>query len=515
MLAHEIQEAGLEALRPILDTALDAVVIMRADGKVADWNQVAEAIFGWTREEAVGRSMGELIIPPQHREGHRQGLERFNRTGVKRILNQRIEITALDKSGREFPVELSVTCSGAGEERLFVGFVRDITARRETEAKLERQAREARLMFEVTRLAADSDSFEEAISGSLKAICNVTGWPVGHALVVREGWTAELVSTSVWHEDTPGAADAIREATAKISFTPGTGLPGEILQSMAPAWISDADQEANFLRKGLGFSAAFGFPLTSEGRIIGVLEFFTAERTEPDPQLLLIVRSLGEQVGRVLERKRTEEHQRLMTKELNHRVRNTLAVVQSVASQSFRDGAASEAARQAFESRLGALAAAHDVLTHRNWEAAPLAEVVSKTVFGCGAEDGRISLEGPDIWLPPKAAVSLTMALHELCTNAVKYGAYSTPDGKVHVAWALVEAAEGRRLRLEWREAGGPVVTPPKRRGFGSRMIERALARELGGSVELRFLPEGLHCVLDAPAPSQDAEGEETPASPG
>jgi PAS domain S-box-containing protein len=488
-------------LQPVLDIALDAVVVMQRDGVVVAWNRVAEAAFGWAAAEAIGRPMAELIVPPQHREGHNQGLRRYNATGVERVLNQRLEITAIDKAGREFPVELSITTAPAEDDIVFIGFLRDISLRKEADARLARQVREARLLFDVTSLAANTSSFEEALEACLKAICELTGWPVGHALLLKGGALPTLQSASVWHEVEPGSSAELKGATSRLSFVRGEGLPGMILETGEPAWISNAETDPNFVRKGLGFGAAFAFPIKSEGRIVAVLEFFSRNQAQPDADLMLTVRTLGEQVGRVLERKETEKHQRLLINELNHRVKNTLAIVQSVASQTFKGDAVIAAQRSAFERRLAALAGAHDVLTAENWSSASLSDIVKKTGVGCGADDTRVHVDGPEVRVPPRTAVSLGMALHELCTNAVKYGALSGECGNVYVTWRL---GEGSVLRLDWKEEGGPVVHAPSRRGFGSKMIERALASELNGQVELRFLSEGVHCTVEAPLPHDD-----------
>ena len=446
--------------------------------------------------------MADLIIPPQYRDAHSQGLARYNETREERVLGRRIEITALNKAGEEFPVELSITTAAAGDDIVFVGFLRDITRRRQTEQRLARQARESQLLFDLTSLAAETSSFEEALGACLEAICHLTAWPVGHALILRVGAASELVSAGVWYHEQPDEAAALKEATLGISFKPGIGLPGKILETAEPVWVPNADEDSSFLRKGLGFRSAFAFPVKSEGRIIAVLEFFSHDQVQPDAELMLTVRTLGEQVGRVLERKRTEEHQRLLINELNHRVKNTLAIVQSVASQTFRGDAVDPSSRLAFESRLAALAAAHDVLTEQNWESASLHDVVRKTGSGCGADESRVRVRGPEVRVEPRTAVALGMALHELCTNAVKYGSLSSEAGVVEIGWDLVEDGGTRRMiRLEWREQGGPPVAAPSKRGFGSRMIERALASELGGTVELRFLPEGLHCLVEAPLP--------------
>jgi PAS domain S-box-containing protein len=501
MSAHTIQAAGIEALSPVLETALDAVVVMRRDGSVAAWNRVAEVTFGWTASEALGRQMSDLIIPERYRGPHGDGLDRYNETGEERVLNRRIEIAAVTRDGVEVPIELSITTAQSIHETVFVGFIRDISERREAEERLRRQARETQILFDITSMAAETGSFEEALTACLAAICQLTGWPVGHALVLKQGSPAELISTGIWHEAEPEEAAALREATARHRFLRGVGVPGLILATGEPTWVSDTDAEAQFVRKGMGFGAAFGFPVKSEGRIIAALEFFSYGTASPDADLLLTVRTLGEQVGRVLERKRTEAHQRLLVNELNHRVKNMLAVIQSIAQQTFRGEAAAPEARVAFESRLRALASAHDLLTGRNWEAASLAEVVARAAKGCGADDGRIAFEGEDVEVAPRTAVSLAMAVHELCTNAVKYGALSTDAGRVAVAWSVAGKGEGRRLALRWTESGGPPVLPPGRRGFGSRMIERGLSAELGGDVELLFRPEGVVCRIDAPLP--------------
>ena len=499
--------AGIDVLSPVLETALDAVVVMRRDGTVAAWNRVAEQTFGWTASEAIGRAMVDLIIPEQHREAHNRGLARYNETGEERVLNRRIEISAVRKDGGEIPVELSITIALSMHEASFVGFLRDISERRAAEERLTRQAREMQILFDITSMAAETASFEDALRACLGAICQLTGWPIGHALTLRKSGQAELVSSGIWYEAEPGAAEALKVATASLRFTAGVGVPGMILESGEPAWVADTGSHPAFVRKGLGFGAAFGFPIKSEGRIIAALEFFTHGTAQPDSDLLLTVRTLGEQVGRVLERKRTEEHQRLLLNELNHRVKNTLAVIQSIASQTFRGEAAKPEAREAFESRLTALASAHDLLTSESWQAASLRQVVAEAATGCGAVEGRTRIDGEDLRVPPRTAVSIAMALHELCTNAVKYGALSNDRGTVTVSWEVRRESEGQRLHLVWCERGGPPVTPPERRGFGSRMIERGLAAELGGTVELQFRPEGLCCLVDAPLPRFSEEG--------
>jgi two-component sensor histidine kinase len=199
-------------------------------------------------------------------------------------------------------------------------------------------------------------------------------------------------------------------------------------------------------------------------------------------------------------RKQHEEHQRLLIDELNHRVKNTLATIQSLAVQTFRSDYDPEHAREQFVVRLLALAKAHDILTRENWKGAPLNEIVDGAIAAYRVVSReRFELEGPRVSLAAKQALALSMALHELCTNAVKYGALSNDKGRVRILWSISGLNGAKRLQMQWTEVGGPPVKKPTRSGFGSRLIERGLARDLRGKATLDFGTSGLRCVIEAP----------------
>ena len=206
-----------------------------------------------------------------------------------------------------------------------------------------------------------------------------------------------------------------------------------------------------------------------------------------------------------LTRYKTEELQsKMLIGELNHRVKNTLATVQAIVRQAMLAESNPQMQREAIGSRLLALSRAHDLLARENWKSAGLHDVVEHALEPLLAEDGnatRIEVSGDNISFPPNSALALTIAFNELATNAVKYGALSNDAGSVQIAWKMEDAAQGRQLVLRWVEAGGPAVTPPTRHGFGSRMLERGLADELGGTVHLDYLPGGLACTMNVPAP--------------
>lgn len=197
-----------------------------------------------------------------------------------------------------------------------------------------------------------------------------------------------------------------------------------------------------------------------------------------------------------------QERQTMMLHELNHRVRNTLTTVQSLARQSRRTDETGER----LEGRIISLSKTHDLLSRDDWAGASLVTVLENELapFREGRAD-RFRLDGPDIDLQPRYVLALGMTLHELTTNAAKYGALSAETGRVDIAWSVTTVESGaRRLALEWREGGGPPVLEPQRRGYGTRLINGGVAHELGGTVHLDFRASGLRCMIDVPLDAQD-----------
>ncbi|MDB5188345.1 MAG: hypothetical protein JWO50_865, partial [Candidatus Kaiserbacteria bacterium] len=200
----------------------------------------------------------------------------------------------------------------------------------------------------------------------------------------------------------------------------------------------------------------------------------------------------------IAQRRRAEETQQLLLHEIQHRVKNTLGTVQAIASQTFRSAPAEEL--RAFSARIQALASAHDLLVRRHWESAALSAIVHHALepFQDPAHR-RFHGEGPEGELTANNALLLAMALHELGTNAVKYGALSNDTGTVCVTWQVTKAQDGQpKMVLEWREQGGPKVTPPTRRGFGSTLIGRGLGTGQGHA-EIEFPPQGVQCTITFP----------------
>jgi PAS domain S-box-containing protein len=216
----------------------------------------------------------------------------------------------------------------------------------------------------------------------------------------------------------------------------------------------------------------------------------------------------------ITDRKSEEEHRETLLAELDHRVKNVLAAVQSLAAQSARRTTSTEGFLSAFAGRLKAMASAHELLTATRWRGASLAHIAAAELGGLAP--GQALWEGPDLTLTPRAANAVSLALHELATNAVKYGALSVESGRVEVSWTI-PAAGG--FTLHWVESGGPRVSPPERRGFGSTLLERVTGRELGGEGRVEYRADGVQAVLEADARSvasvvEKSEAIEAPVGP-
>ena len=204
----------------------------------------------------------------------------------------------------------------------------------------------------------------------------------------------------------------------------------------------------------------------------------------------------------ISERKRSEERQRALMSVLNHRVKNTLATVQALASQTIRGRGIKRDVRAKFVERLFALSRAHDLLTREGWDSADLLSVIEEVL---APYHGRIELNGKTTRISPKATVALSMVLHELAANAQRHGALSALAGKVTLAWAIETDKRGANMILSWREMGGPPVAEPERRGFGLRLVERSIAQELCGNTDIAFAPTGFLCILSFPVGSDDS----------
>ena len=296
---------------------------------------------------------------------------------------------------------------------------------------------------------------------------------------------------------------------------PAKASRGELWQTKEPEWITEVDLHPDFPRahwqEGIEIKSALAFPIISSNEVIAVIEFFSETVEQPDSELLLTLRAIGQQLGRVFERRRAEQamrehaaaleaeieeriraekHRELLLAEVNHRVKNMLAVVTAIAAQTARNSTTIEGFSKSFLSRLYALNGAHSLLTEANWRAVSLGDL-AEAILSPYRSSEQLQVTGDPVMLPPKAALSVGLVFHELVTNAVKYGALSSPQGKVMLEWEFNDGFQPS-VNLRWIELGiGPLV-PPTRKGFGSVMIQASIQHDLKGKVAVSYGDDGL-----------------------
>jgi len=304
----EVQRALEESesrTRTVLDNAMDAVIVMNAQGLIIGWNTQAEKILGWPAQEVLGQSLVTRIIPAQYRDAHNRGLARYLGTGAGAILNQRVEVTAVRKDGVEFPVELTVTPVHVDHGVIFSAFLRDITERTRTERQL-------RVQYVVTKTLNGDSAMEQMPAALLEAIGTSLHWAVG-VWWEPEAGTNHLRCRDTWVPDAASCADFLK-ATRRIRFQAGTGLPGRVWQSGQPAWVPDVLVDRNFLRVAAaavaGLHGALAIPVSVGGNVVAVLEFFATTVQGPDDTLLDVMKWIGTQIGAYLEKRLAEQARR-------------------------------------------------------------------------------------------------------------------------------------------------------------------------------------------------------------
>jgi diguanylate cyclase (GGDEF)-like protein/PAS domain S-box-containing protein len=296
--------------RAVTESANDAIVSADARGLIIGWNRGGLNIFGYEEHEVLGRPL-TILMPERYRDAHEQGMGRFLLTGEPRAIGATVEVHGERKDGTEFPVELSLSHWAEGDRQFFTGILRDITERKRTEAALAREAGFVQLLQQVSVASNESTSSRAALERGAALICEHTGWAVGHVWTVGAD-DDRLISAHTWvvRED-DDRLEHFRVATQATPLTRGQGLPGRVLASGRPCWISDVTEDDNFPRlaaaRASGLRAAFAFPVIADNKVTAVLEFFAGEALAADDALCDVMAQIGNQLGRVLERELAQQ----------------------------------------------------------------------------------------------------------------------------------------------------------------------------------------------------------------
>ena len=291
-----------ELNRAIVDSALDCIITMDADGLVREFNPAAERVFGYRRADAVGQELASLIVPPALRERHRQGLSRYLATGEGPVLGRRIEIAAVRADGTEILVELAITPLQISGRPIFTAYLRDITERVRTERRRIAQ-------YTVASLLAGQAPLRELGPQILQTIAASGDWVFGSIWVKAEA-DAALKCAATWRSEGDGLLE-FEHLTRATRLLAASGLPGRVLASEEAVWISDVANDAAFVRadaaRVANLHGAFAFPLCGESGPVGVLELFSHSTVNPDPDLLQLVEALGSQIGLFIQRRHIQE----------------------------------------------------------------------------------------------------------------------------------------------------------------------------------------------------------------
>ena len=467
----------LRASDSILDLLPIATFISDAQGAILQYNR--RAVEHWGRAPHPGQTHDDFIGGARFWEADGTPVTRSLHAEViatgKPLRDVERTVERTDGVRMTVSVSIDPLFNAAGEVIGAVHCIQDVTERKRVTDALERSRQHAREQEQ--RLAA----------------------------------TYEHAAIGISEIDPGGRILRVNEAMCSITGYSRDELQSSVLFRFTHADDTDSDREA-FRKQVAGdlefYSVDKRF-VRKDGRVIWVSVRSSPVRAA-EGRLLYVVRVVQD----ITEGKVAEQRQKLLIDELNHRVKNTLATVQSLASQTARAAPSPRDFRESFEGRLIALSKAHDQLTMHHWESADLRNLLSAGFAPYGAGPDKVVLRGEDVMLRPRAVLTLAMAFHELITNAAKYGALSAPGGRVEIHWQPARDESGRPLlRIDWQEQGGPAVTEPTRRGFGSRLIEGGIAAELGGSARLSYAPEGVHCevlipqaaaVIEAPGPQAE-----------
>jgi PAS domain S-box-containing protein len=456
-------EQALSASDRFLELLPIATVVCDAAGRIVQYNKRALEI--WGRAPQSGDTVDHLhtdtkFLDASGRELHRPRIADVLETG-QAVRDEEIILQRPNGERLALLMHVDPLLNAEGRPVGAISCFQDITERKLAVDALNRSRNALRQQEQ--RWNA---TYDHAAIGICEVDANGRFIRVNEAITTMTGWTREdLMGRTLFQNTHPGDKDS---------------------------------DEAQYLRQMAGeldfYSVERRF-ICKDGRTIWCFVRSSTVR-DAEGKFLYCVRVIHD----ITERKEAEERQRRLIDELNHRVKNTLATVQSLAMQTSHGTDTLADFREAFEGRLIALSQAHDQLTRRHWQSADLRDIVASatTPYG-GQSPGRIEIEGESITIAPRVALTLALALHELSTNAAKHGALSVPDGRIAVGWRVLPESPKPQLLIEWREHDGPPVSTPSRRGFGTRFVVGSIRTELKGTARLDFNADGLCCTMQIP----------------
>lgn len=485
MEAVEALRDSETTLRLIVQGAKDYTILtLDEDQRITNWFGGAEETFGWSKSDMLGRSFCEIFTPEDQAAGAPEAeITRASIDGV--APDRRWHITAdgsrvfLDGTVRPLPRHPESKLGG------YIKVARDATAQKRSEDRqlalleLGGKIRELDSVHEVAFAAAEI--LAHSLYGSTRAGYGVVD-PIAETVQMLPDWCADGTDTIAglhhfrhygsYIEDLKRGAMLI---IPDVSTDPRTSASSDLLHS-------------------IGISVLVNVPIMEHGAIVGVMFVHYDKPHDFTDEERDFVRTIADRTREAIARIRAEEQQQVLNHEISHRLKNTMAMVQAIATQTLRP-VTDRAPVEAFTSRLHALSKAHEVLLGHDWSTARMGAVIDSVLSQLALSD-RFTISGPDMELGPRTALSLALIMHELGTNSLKYGAWSSEKGKVSVSWSIGKTSSEDALILKWQERDGPIIRGTVGKGFGSKLIKLGLTGT--GGVEVEYDANGLTVTMQA-----------------
>jgi PAS domain S-box-containing protein len=486
--AKSLDQAQAKYLR-MLDAGFDAIILRDAQDRITGWKRSAQTLYGWTREAALGRDIHSLfqtefpksldeILADMRRDGHWQG-----------------ELIHTRKDGARIFVFSRWTPEWDAETGQLVSVLQtntDITERKRAEALIAANLRDMTLLNQLSnRFVREGSDFDRNLNTVLETAIAITGADKGN-LQLLDPTTGVLTIAAQRGFDDPflNFFASVRDDAAACAAAMRSG-ERVIVEDVHKSEIL-AGQLSKDVLIDAGVCAVTSTPLiASTGNLLGIVSTHFARPHLPSERELHLMDLLARQTADYLEGKRADEIQATLAREIQHRSNNLLAVIQGLAARSLSGTHTLAEAKKAFEARLQALARANAELTKSNWAGVNLGEIV-RSELRPYAE--RTMVDGIDVILSPQHAQNFTLTLHELATNAAKYGALSNGSGKVGVSWEITRQNGNNKLGFKWQERGGPPVVVPIRQGFGTTLVKATFP-----SARIDYAAKGLCCEIIIP----------------
>ena len=482
-------EQAHQQLATIVEASRDAIWSWAIDGTITAWNGEAERMLGYTANEILGKSLLTLV-PSERLEAARGVIAKLRRgEGYGPLETERVR-----KDGTRLHVELTVSPIRDRQGGAMAGatICRDITQRKQADAIIAADLRDMTLLNQLSnRLVREGSDHDRNLNAVVDTAIAITGADKGNLQLLDSTTGALTIAAQCGFEEPFLKFFASVRNDASACATAMRSGERVIVEDVQESEIF-AGQLSKDVLIDAGVCAVTSTPLlASTGNLLGMISTHFATPHRPNERELHLMDLLARQVADYLERKRADEIEKTLVREIEHRSNNLLAVIQTIASRSLSGNYTLAQAKETFEARLQALARTNRQLTKSNWTGANLDELV-RLELQPFAE--RITVEGINVMIDPQYAQNFSLALHELSTNAAKYGALSNGSGKVSVSWTITPQGNNHKLKFKWQESGGPPVVAPTVHGFGTTLIKSTFP-----NARTEYADEGLSCEIDIP----------------